>query len=40
MLASVLEWEVQDSQEAIYGIQRGLDDFDAARFRSFDEFAL
>ncbi|NEU72100.1 hypothetical protein PI95_005810 [Hassallia byssoidea VB512170] len=39
MLASVLEWEAQDSQEAIEGIQRGLDDFEAARFRSFDEFA-
>lgn len=39
MLASVLEWEAQDSQEAIEGIQRGLDDFDAERFRSFDEFA-
>ncbi|MBW4477381.1 MAG: hypothetical protein KME54_10985 [Tolypothrix brevis GSE-NOS-MK-07-07A] len=40
MLASALEWEAQDSQEAIEGIQRGLDDFEAARFRSFDEFAL
>ncbi|WP_199341387.1 MULTISPECIES: hypothetical protein [Nostocales] len=40
MLASALEWEAQDSQEAIDGIQRGLDDFEAARFRSFDEFAL
>ena len=39
MLASVLEWEAQDSQEAIEGIQRGLDDFEAGRFRSFDEFA-
>ena len=39
MLASVLEWEAQDSQEAIDGIQRGLDDFEAGRFRSFDEFA-
>jgi predicted transcriptional regulator len=40
MLASALEWEAQDSQEAIEGIQRGLDDFEAAQFRSFDEFAL
>ncbi|MBR8840750.1 MAG: hypothetical protein DSM106950_43995 [Stigonema ocellatum SAG 48.90 = DSM 106950] len=31
--------EVQDSQEAIKGIQQGLDDFEAGRFRSFDEFA-
>ncbi|MCX7593308.1 MAG: hypothetical protein N2235_06030 [Fischerella sp.] len=35
LLASVLEWEAQDSQEAIEGIQRGLDDFEAGRFRSF-----
>ncbi|BAY75241.1 hypothetical protein NIES25_16590 [Nostoc linckia NIES-25] len=39
LLASALEWELQDSQEAINGIQQGLDDFEAGRFRSFDEFA-
>lgn len=39
LLASVLEWEAQDSSEAIEGIQRGLDDFEAGRFRSFDKFA-
>ena len=39
LLANALEWEVQDSQEAIKGIQLGLDDFEAGRFRSFDEFA-
>ncbi len=39
LLANALEWEVQDSQEAIKGIQQGLDDFEAGRFRSFDEFA-
>jgi predicted transcriptional regulator len=39
LLASVLEWEAQESQEAIKGIQQGLDDFDAGRFRSFHEFA-
>lgn len=39
LLASVLEWEAQDSEEAIEGIQRGLDDFEVGRFRSFDEFA-
>ena len=39
LLASVLEWEVQDSQEAIKGIQQGLDDFEAGQFRSFQEFA-
>ncbi|MFN6559547.1 MAG: hypothetical protein RMY28_007035 [Nostoc sp. ChiSLP01] len=39
LLASALEWEFQDSQEAIDGIQQGLDDFEAGRFRTFDEFA-
>ncbi len=38
LLANALEWEVQDSAEAIQGIQQGLDDFEAGRFRSFDEF--
>lgn len=39
LLASVLEWEAQDSEEAVKGIQQGLDDFEAGNFRSFDEFA-
>ncbi|WP_373364609.1 hypothetical protein [Fischerella thermalis] len=39
LLANVLEWEAQDSEEAIKGIQQGLDDFEAGRFRSFHEFA-
>jgi hypothetical protein len=39
LLTSVLEWESQDSIEAIKGIQQGLDDFDAGNFRSFHEFA-
>ncbi|MDF0551612.1 hypothetical protein [Kamptonema sp. UHCC 0994] len=39
LLANVLEWEAQDSEEAIEGIQQGLDDFVAGQFRSFDEFA-
>jgi predicted transcriptional regulator len=39
LLANVLEWEAQDSEEAIKGIQQGLDDFEAGNFRSFDEFA-
>jgi predicted transcriptional regulator len=38
LLANVLEWEAQDSVEAIQGIQKGLDDFKAGRFRSFQEF--
>ncbi|MFW6358210.1 MAG: hypothetical protein ACOC0N_03205 [Chroococcales cyanobacterium] len=39
LLASVLAWEEKDSEEAIEGIQKGLDDFEANRFRSFQEFA-
>ncbi|MBU7586907.1 MAG: hypothetical protein KAF91_29325 [Nostoc sp. TH1S01] len=39
LLASVLEWEVQELKEAVKGIQQGLDDFDSGRFRSFHEFA-
>ncbi|MGP1382192.1 MAG: hypothetical protein ACTS2F_01465 [Thainema sp.] len=39
LLASALEWETQDSAEAVKGIQQGLDAFEAGRFRSFDEFA-
>jgi predicted transcriptional regulator len=39
LLASILESEAQDSVETIEGIQQGLDDFAAGRFRSFNEFA-
>jgi predicted transcriptional regulator len=39
LLASVLEWEAQDSEEAIKGIQQGLNDFEAGNFRSFNKFA-
>lgn len=39
LLASVLTWEAQDSEEAIQGIQQGLDDVEAGRVRSFQEFA-
>lgn len=38
LLASVLEWEAQDSEEAIQGIHQGLNDFEAGNFRAFDEF--
>ena len=37
LLANALEWEQQDAEQAILGIQQGLDDFEAGRFRSFDE---
>jgi predicted transcriptional regulator len=39
LLAGVLEWQEQDSAEAIEGIQQGLDDFEIGRFRNFQEFA-
>jgi predicted transcriptional regulator len=39
LLAGVLEWQEQDSQEAIKGIQQGLDDFEVGQFRDFQEFA-
>lgn len=39
LLANILAWEEQDSEEAIKGIQQGLDDFETSRFRSFQEFA-
>ncbi|NER45165.1 MAG: hypothetical protein F6J92_00265 [Symploca sp. SIO1A3] len=39
LLASVLEWEEQDLEETIKGVQQGLDDFEAGQFRSFQEFA-
>lgn len=35
LLESILKWELQDSQEAIEGIQQGLEDFEAGRYRSF-----
>jgi hypothetical protein len=39
LLANILDWEEKDSQEAIKGIQAGLDDFELGRFRSFQDFA-
>jgi predicted transcriptional regulator len=39
LLADVLEWQEQDSVEAIEVIQQGLDDFEAGRFRDFQDFA-
>jgi hypothetical protein len=39
LLAGVLEWQEQDSEEAIKGIQQGLDDFNSDQFRDFQEFA-
>jgi hypothetical protein len=39
LLASILMWEAQDLEAAVKGIQQGLDDFEAERFRSFQGFA-
>jgi predicted transcriptional regulator len=39
VLAEALEWEAQDRAEAVEGMQRGLDDFEAGRYRPFSEFA-
>lgn len=39
LLASILVWEEQDPAETMKGIQQGLDDFEAGRFRSFQDFA-
>jgi predicted transcriptional regulator len=39
LLASILNWEEKDSKEAIKGIQQGLDDFEAGRHRSSQDFA-
>ncbi|NJK99358.1 MAG: hypothetical protein HC838_13675 [Spirulinaceae cyanobacterium RM2_2_10] len=39
LLASILQWEEQDLEESIEGIQKGLEDFAAGRCRSFQEFA-
>ncbi|KKD37072.1 MAG: hypothetical protein WAN66_08400 [Limnoraphis robusta] len=39
LITEILEGELQDTEEAVKGIQKGLNDFEAGRFRSFDEFA-
>ena len=39
LLTDILKWKLQDSEETIVGIQRGLDDFETGRSRSFHEFA-
>ena len=39
LLTNILDWELEDSQAAIQGIQQGLEDFEAGRFQSFDDFA-
>lgn len=39
LLTNALAWEIQDSESAIEGIQQGLNDFEAGKFRSFADFA-
>lgn len=36
---AVLKWEDEDLAESIAAIQEGLDDFEAGRFQSFEDFA-
>jgi predicted transcriptional regulator len=38
LLTTILKWETEETQEAVKGIQRGLDDFEAGRFRSLAQF--
>lgn len=39
LLTQLLEWEQQETEEAIAGIQEGLDDFAAGRSHPFQAFA-
>lgn len=39
LLQVVLTWEEEDLVESIAAIQEGLDDFEAGRFQSFEDFA-
>ncbi len=39
LLASVLMWQDQDSEETIKGIQQGLNDFEVGQYGSFEDFA-
>ena len=39
LLMTFLEEEIEDTNEAIKGIQQGLTDFELGNYRSFDEFA-
>lgn len=39
LLSDILEWDDDDNEAAIQGIQKGLDDFEAGRFRNFSDFA-
>lgn len=38
LLTALLTWEHQETEAAIAGIQQGLDDFDAGKFRDFNDF--
>lgn len=39
LLNQILAWEADDTEEAIEGIKRGLEDFEQGRFRDFNQFA-
>lgn len=38
LLETVLAWEIKERQDAIAGIQQGLDDFASGHHRSFEVF--
>ena len=38
LLSDILEWDDDDTEAAIQGIQKGLDDFEPGRFRTFSDF--
>lgn len=37
LLSDILEWDDDDTEAAIQGIQKGLDDFEAGQFRNFSQ---
>ncbi|HAC63377.1 MAG TPA: hypothetical protein DCF68_07500 [Cyanothece sp. UBA12306] len=39
LLTNFIDWEIEDSKEAIKGIKQGLTDFELGNYRSFDEFS-
>jgi len=39
-LSAALRWDREDFEEAVSGVQRGLEAFENGRFRPFNEFAV
>jgi predicted transcriptional regulator len=40
LLSALLAWVAQETEATTAGIQQGLEDFEAGRFRDFDEFVI